>query len=215
MSALTRWVLAHKRIVVLSGSLLTIAGAMAAGPASRALDPEFSVPNREGWETNVAIAQRYGGTGGDSAPLLPVVTLPPGKTVDSPGVRADLARLDAAPRAGAPGARIASFASTGDRAFVSRDGRTTFALVYPRPDPDAHVRREPARRARRPRGAAPASRSAARPVRLTGFDALADESGGGGGGPGVLLEARARRRSARSLVLALRVRVVPRASSRS
>ena len=64
MSSLTRWVLAHKRIVVLTWVVLTIGGIAAAGPATDALDPEFSVPNKEGWETNVAIAQHYRGTGG-------------------------------------------------------------------------------------------------------------------------------------------------------
>ena len=76
MSSLTRWVLAHKRIVVVTWLVLTIAGVAAAGPATDALEPEFSVPDKEGWETNVAIAERYRGTGGDSAPLIPVVTLP-------------------------------------------------------------------------------------------------------------------------------------------
>ena len=76
MSSLTRWVLSRKRTVVATWVVLTIAGIVAAGPATNALDPEFSVPNREGWETNVAIAERYRGTGGDTAPLLPVVTLP-------------------------------------------------------------------------------------------------------------------------------------------
>ena len=85
MSTLTRWVLAHKRIVVLGWIVLTIAGVVAAGPATRALESEFSVPDKEGWETNVAIADHYRGTGGDTAPLVPVVTLPEGETVDSPG----------------------------------------------------------------------------------------------------------------------------------
>jgi RND superfamily putative drug exporter len=107
VSTLTRWVLAHKRIVVVFWLALTIAGAAAAGPASRALDPEFSVPGREGWTTNVAIAQRYRGTGGTGQPLLPVVTLPQGTTVTSPGVRADLARIDARLRRALPGARPA------------------------------------------------------------------------------------------------------------
>ena len=53
VSSLTRWVLAHKRTVVLTWIVLTIAGIAAAGPATDALDPEFSVPNKEGWETNV------------------------------------------------------------------------------------------------------------------------------------------------------------------
>ena len=137
MSALTRWVLAHKRTVVVFWLVVTVAGMGAAGPASRALDPEFSVPGREGWQTNVAIAERYRGTGGDSSPLIPVITLPRGKTVASPGVRAELRRLDGRLGKALPGARIASYASTGDDAFVSRDRRTTFALLYPTPDPDS------------------------------------------------------------------------------
>ena len=79
MSSLTRWVLAHKRTVVITWIVLTIAGVAASGPASDALEPEFSVPDKEGWETNVAIAERYKGTGGDTSPLLPVVKLPEGK----------------------------------------------------------------------------------------------------------------------------------------
>jgi putative drug exporter of the RND superfamily len=58
---------------------------------------------------------------------VPVVTLPQGGEVDSPAVRAELAAIDARLREALPGARIASFASSGDRAFVSDDGRTTFA----------------------------------------------------------------------------------------
>ena len=187
MSALTRWVLAHKRTVVVCWLLLTVAGVAAAGPASRALEPEFSVPGKEGWETNVAIAERYRGTGGDGAPLLPVVTLPRGETVDSRGVRADLTRLDARLRRALPGARIASHASTGDRAFVSDDGRTTFALIYPTPDPESAFGENPAAE-RAARSVLDGATVAGEPVHLTGFDALAQETGGEEG-PGVLVEA--------------------------
>ena len=145
MSSLTRWVLAHKRIVVLSWIVLTIAGMAAAGPASDALDQKFSVPNKEGWETNVEIAQQYGGTGGDSSPLLPVVTLPPGKTVDSPGVRKDLGEMDARLARALPGARIASYAvHRRPRPSSPRDGRTAFALAYPRPDQNSQFGENPA-----------------------------------------------------------------------
>ena len=82
MASLTRWVLKHKRIVTLSWVVLTIAGIMAAGPATRALKQEFSVPGKEGWKTNQAIGRLYHGTGGMGAPLVPVVTLPAGQTVD-------------------------------------------------------------------------------------------------------------------------------------
>src|SRR5919202_88252 len=136
MPSLTRWVLAHKRIVTIGWIALTIAGIAASGPASKALDQKFGVPKKEGWETSVAISKQYG-SGGDSNPLLPVVTLPHGASVRSPRVKADLQRADAKLRAALPGARIASFASTGDRTFVSKDGHTTFALVWPRPDRDS------------------------------------------------------------------------------
>jgi putative drug exporter of the RND superfamily len=188
MSSLTRWVLAHKRIVVVTWLVLTIAGVAAAGPATDALEPEFSVPDKEGWETNVAIAERYRGTGGDSAPLIPVVTLPEGRSVESPAVKADLARVDARLERALPNARIASYASTGDRTFVSDDGSTTFAVVYPLPDRDSTFGENP--RAERAASAAlEGATVAGRPVHLTGFDALFEDSGADDEGPGVLLEA--------------------------
>ncbi|HEV2062610.1 MAG TPA: MMPL family transporter [Solirubrobacteraceae bacterium] len=188
MSTLTRWVLAHKKIVVATWVLLTLAGMAAAGPASDALKNEFSVPDKEGWETNVQIAEKYRGTGGDSAPLLPVVTLPEGRSVDSPAVRRDLEKLDARLRERLPAARIASFASTGDRAFVSGDGRTTFALVYPPPDPSSQFGENPEAEEAASAALAGATVGGA-PVKLTGYDALIADSGGDNDGPGVLLEA--------------------------
>ncbi len=188
MSSLTRWVLAHKRTVVISWIMLTIAGMAAAGPASDALEAEFSVPDKEGWETNVAIAERYQGTGGDTAPLIPVVTLPEGESVDSPAVRSDLEALDERLAQNLPAARIASYASTGDDAFVSKDGSTTFALVYPQPDPNSAFGENPA--AEEAASAALADVTVAgEQVKLTGFDALFEDSGADSEGPGVLVEA--------------------------
>ena len=187
MSSLTRWVLAHKRIVVIGWILLTVAGGAASGPASEALKQKFAVPNEEGWETNVAISKQYGGTGGaDSAPLLPVVKLPEGRTVDSPGVREDLAAVDQRLDRALPGARIASFASTGDRAFVSDDGRTAYALVYPAADPDAVFGENPDAEKNAREGLDGATVGGA-PVHLTGFDALVEASGAETEG-GVLVE---------------------------
>ena len=150
MSSLTRWVLAHKRTVVLAWVFLTIAGVAASGPATDALDPEFSVPNKEGWETNVDIAKHYRGTGGNTSPLVPVVTLPQGTSVDSPSVRADLAKVDKELAQALPGSRVASYASTGDETFVSDDGRTTFATDLPAARPGFGIRREPCRPRRPP-----------------------------------------------------------------
>jgi RND superfamily putative drug exporter len=129
MPALARWVLDHKRLVVGLWAAVTVAAFAAIGPAGKSLSQQFSVPGREGFETNRQIAEIYG-NGGDVAPLVPVVRLPRGTTVDSRGVKPELAAALARVKAALPAARIASYTSTGDDAFVSADRRTTFALVY-------------------------------------------------------------------------------------
>jgi putative drug exporter of the RND superfamily len=187
VSSITRWVLAHKRTVTIFWLALTLVGIASANKATQALDQKFSVPGKEGWETNVAIVERSHGTGGDTAPLVPVVTLPSGKTVNSPGVRADLAKVDKRLEQALPGTRVASYASTGDRAFVSANGRTTFAIAYPPPkanaafgeNPDAAKKATAALRGFQVDGA---------PVHVSGFDALQNDSGQDSG-TGVLLEA--------------------------
>jgi putative drug exporter of the RND superfamily len=188
MTSLTRWVLSHKRTVVFAWIFLTIAGVMASGPATDALDPEFSVPNKEGWETNVEIAKHYNGTGGNTSPLLPVVTLPEGTRASSPEVRSELAQVDQKLRKALPGSRLASYASTGDDTFISKDGRTTFAVIYPTPDPDSAFGENP--RAEKAASAVLKDVTVAgQPVHLTGFDALFEDSGADSDGPGLLLEA--------------------------
>jgi putative drug exporter of the RND superfamily len=188
VSSITRWVLAHKRTVVFAWVLLTVAGTAVAGPAADALTPGYAVPGKEGWETNQTIATTYGGTGSDTAPLVPVVVLPEGKTVDTPGVRGQLAAVDRRLHEALPGSRIASLASTGDLAFVSEDGRTIFALAYPRPDPNTQFGEAP-EAAKAARSALESATVAGAPVRLTGIDALQEDSGGDSGGTSVLVEA--------------------------
>ena len=188
MSSLTRWVLAHKRTVVIAWILLTFAGIAASGPATENLEAEFSVPDKEGWETNELIAANYQGTGGDTAPLMPVTVLPEGDSVESPKVKADLEALDTSLREALPGARIASYASTGDDTFVSDDGSTTYALVYPPPDPDSQFGENPAAEEAASEALTSAT-VAGEPVKLTGFDALAEDSGADNEGTGVLIEA--------------------------
>ena len=118
LAALTGWVLAHKRIVLGAWLLVTIAAFAAIGPAGSALSQQFNIPGREGFETNKELAAIYG-SGGDVAPIVPVVQLPAGTTVDSPGVRDQLDAALAKVAVVLPEAMTASYASTGDRAFVS------------------------------------------------------------------------------------------------
>jgi RND superfamily putative drug exporter len=187
MTTLTEWVLAHRRLVVGFWIIVTIGAVAAITPAGDALSEEFNtVPGREAFETNRQIAAIYG-SGGDAAPIVPVLTLPAVVTVDSPGVTEELDAALARVEAALPGARLASYASTGDRAFVSEDGRTTFALVYIPPTGGL----EPGQReAQQAQSALEGATVAGAPVGVTGFEALRAEAAGeeAGGSVSVLVE---------------------------
>jgi len=133
MTLLTEWVLAHKRLVVATWLLLTLAGLAAAGPAGRALSQDYSAPNREGYQANQQITRAFH-TGGNSAPLIAVLTLPAGVAIDSPGARSGLQAVSARIANAVPKARIASYATNRSQAFLSRDRRTTFVLAYAPPE---------------------------------------------------------------------------------
>jgi RND superfamily putative drug exporter len=173
---LTTWVLSHKRLVVGFWIAVTVVALAAIGPAGKALSDEFSVPGREGFETNHEIAALYG-NGGDVAPLVPVVHLPTGRTVDDPGVRRELAGALGKVKAALPDARVASYASTGDRAFVSEDGRTTFALVYIPAEGGVDPGQAEARLAQSALAGVSVGGS---PVEVTGLDALRAGAAGDG-----------------------------------
>jgi RND superfamily putative drug exporter len=164
--------------------VVAVAGVAAAGQASKAFKQQNSVPGHQGYEANQLIARDYG-TGGNGAPLLAVVTLPEGVTVKSPDVVGQLTALDRRIRQILPATREASYASTGNRAFVSTDGRTTFALVYAPPDPNSYGQ-DPKTAKHFTAGLAGATIDGS-PVRVTGLDALGNQAGKGNG-PGVFLE---------------------------
>jgi putative drug exporter of the RND superfamily len=112
--------------------------ALLVGPTLGATKPSVFASGRESFDANARILDTYG-NGGTSAPIVPVVTLPKGRTVDSPGVRQELARAFDQLERRVPTVRVASYASTGDRGFVSPDGRTTYALVFSPPPKDMHA----------------------------------------------------------------------------
>ena len=185
IATIARWVLAHKRLVVVFWIVLTVVGGAASGAATNAMKQKFSVPGKEGWLANQEIARLYHGTGGNASPLVPVVTLPAGTSAAQ--ARAQLTGLERRVARALPGARVAGYGSTGDRAFVSRDGRTAFAIAYPRPDADQPFGDNP-KAEKRLRAALRGATVAGAPVHLTGYDALQDSTGQTDG-PGVLLEA--------------------------
>jgi RND superfamily putative drug exporter len=184
MITITRFALRHRRLVALSWLAVAVAGIVSTGPATRALSDQYSVPGREGYVTNSAITRMFG-NGGDGAPLVAVVTLPAGANVGSAQVRSGLADVGSRIAGAVPHSRIASYASTGNRAFVSRDGRTTFVVAYPPPTPGSFGQNAQAVSAAR--AALQDATVAGAPVHLTGLNALS-ASGQKGGGPGLLAE---------------------------
>jgi putative drug exporter of the RND superfamily len=184
VATLTRWVLAHKRLVVAFWIAVTVAAFAAMQPAGDALSDQFTVPGREGFETNREIAAVYGTGGSDVTPIVPVVTLPAGTTVDSSGVRSELSAALAKVQAALPDARVASYVSTRDPAFVSDDGRTTFALVYIPSRGGLEPGQQEARQAQEALAGVTVGGSA---VRITGLDALRASAAGDEAGSSVTL----------------------------
>jgi RND superfamily putative drug exporter len=181
---LSRFLLGHKRAVLGAWLLVLVAGMAAAGAVSGRLSQEFAFPGEEGYEANVAILRAYG-TGGPGSPLVPVVTLPAGLTVDSPGVRPALAAAFGA-IAGDPRLRVLAWpATTEDRRLVAGGGRTVFALVWqPWRGMDAGASELAPAIAERLRAALPAGSS----VRVTGIEELAAGAESQPGDTGVLVE---------------------------
>lgn len=183
MSVLTRFVLRYQWIVIVFWAGVTLVGFATVSRIAGNLSQQFALPGQQGYETDQAILKTYG-TGGGRPAIVPVVTLPAGTTVDSPGVRDQLQAAFAKVEQALPGALVSSFATDGDRAFVSPDGRTTFGLVYP---PGLIDFSGDTASIGRIRAALQESPIAGASVQVTGISALA--SADTGGGLGVLSEA--------------------------
>jgi RND superfamily putative drug exporter len=175
LEALTRWVLAHKALVAGLWIALTVVGFYGSAKVTDQLDEQFSTPSSPAYAVNEEIAERFG-SGGEATPLVAVATLPEGESVDDSGVRADLRQLERRLAAAMPGSRIASYGSSGEGAYVSDDGRTTFAIAYPPLEegggPDAEVSPETVEAAR---GAVADAKVGGSAVLLTGREALEAE----------------------------------------
>jgi RND superfamily putative drug exporter len=138
--------------------VLAVAGGATAGTTTNRLTGDFTVPGQPAFQTDAKIDALYhnGAGGAGYEPAIPVITLPSGQTVDTPGIRAQLATGFASVAKAIPNSRIVDYASTGDRSFVTSDGQSTFALVfterppYGRPDPQTKI--QPAMAAVAPAG---------------------------------------------------------------
>jgi putative drug exporter of the RND superfamily len=124
MQALTRFVLRHKLLVTVFWLAVVAAGVMTIGGTTHRMTNTFAMPG-QAFRVDSQIAREYG-NGGSQDPYVAVLTAPPGQRIDAAVSGAVFRALHRA----VPDARIADFATTGSHAFLTRNGGSTFALVY-------------------------------------------------------------------------------------
>jgi putative drug exporter of the RND superfamily len=176
---LARWVLAHRKLVIMLWLAVFLAGGLGASHVSKRLSFEFALPGQPGYETGQKIAKLYG-NGGESPSSVLVLTVPSGQTVA--GDRSQIVGALTRVRAGFPRARVVDFASTGNANMVTRDGRTTYALLFTPLEHTLGAAKAPQLVERELAAALPPGSK----VQLTGLNQL--ENGGSSKGPGVFVE---------------------------
>ena len=131
MQALTRFVLRHKALVAISWLVIAVAGAVTISGTTHRMTNDFAMPG-QAFRVNNQIVAEYG-NGGSQAPYVPVLTAPPGDRMTEPAIVKQAGRVFDSIAAVVPDARVVDYSSTGSQRFVTRDGRTTFALVFTEP----------------------------------------------------------------------------------
>jgi len=128
MLAVSRLVLRHKLVVAVFWLVVLAAGVFASARLSGRLSQQVTIPGAAGYQANSRILRLYG-NGGPGYPEAAVVTLPPGETAASNAGRAALGRAFSA-AASAGGLRVADYANTGNRAFLTREPRMSYGLMF-------------------------------------------------------------------------------------
>jgi RND superfamily putative drug exporter len=178
LAKLAHVIVRRRRLVIGVWLLLTLFGAFSASEVSKRWYQSFSIPGYSAYEANKRTLERFGT--GMQAPLVAVF--------HASGDVTKVAGLEKAVQKAAavnPHSRFSSYWSTGSRAYVSKDGHTAFAEIYPPGTPnfssDTHVKQV--------RAALKSATPTGVTANLTGRDALEAASSGGGKGPSVLTEA--------------------------
>ncbi len=182
MPRLTVAVLRHRALVALAWVVLTVVGGVMVGKANSGLSHQEATPGLAGYDANQAMIGRLG-IDGNEQPVIAVMRLPAGQTMQSATGQALAARtFGTVARAGHVG--LIDYATSRDAKLISADGRRTWAL-YDMPNPDAGPYTATQNRiAAVLKAATPAGAN----VTVTGYEALQSTGGGGGGGPSTLVE---------------------------
>jgi RND superfamily putative drug exporter len=177
LARLGHFVARRRKLVIGVWIALTLIGGYSAGKVSSRWYQSFSIPGYSAYEANVRTFHEFGT--GQNAPLVAVFHTKGDITKD-----AQLEKAVLAAAAVNKGSRTSSYWSTGSRAYVSKDGHTAFAEIYPPGLPtfssSVHIDQV--------RAALKAHTTAGVTANLTGRDAL-EAASSGGNGPSVLTEA--------------------------
>jgi len=178
LAGLAHWIAHHRRRVIGVWVVLTLFGAFSAGQVSKRWFESFSIPGYSAYEANQRTLKTFGT--GEQAPLVAVFHSS-GDVTKAAGIKDAIAAAAKVNR----GSRVSSYWSTGSRAYISKDGHTAFAEIYPPGTPGFSSTVHIAQVRAQMKAATPAGVQAF----LTGRDPIYDASSGGGQGPSVLTEA--------------------------
>jgi RND superfamily putative drug exporter len=133
MDRSARFFVRHRWWVVGFWLLAFFGGIFASGQVPDRLSYDFSLPGQEGYETEVKLNAAYGVM--SQVAYIPVYTVPVGEKIADH--KADITAVDDKLRA-IPGLQVVDYGSTGDAGFITKDGRSTFALIF-EPQPQGFV----------------------------------------------------------------------------
>src|SRR3954449_4556559 len=178
LARLAHVIVRRRKTVIALWLVLTLFGAYSAGRVSDRWFESFSIPGYSGYEANQRTLKTFGT--GEQAPLVAVFRSKGNVTQHD-----EIPKAIAAAAAVNPGSPISSFWSTKSHAYVSDDGHTTFAEIYPPGTPgftsSVHIEQVRAKlKAATPSGVE---------SHVTGRDPIYDASTNGGTGPSILIEA--------------------------
>src|SRR3954468_17278418 len=128
LARLAHLIVRHRKAVIGVWIVLPLFGAFAAGQVSSRWFESFSIPGYSAYEANQRMIHTFGT--GEQAPLVAVFHTS-GDITKEDGI----AKAIAAGAKVNPGSRVSSFWSTGSRAYISKDGHTAFAEIYPPGEP--------------------------------------------------------------------------------
>ena len=172
-----RFVVKHRLLVVAAWIGLLAFGLFATTRVSNRWLEQFSIPGYSAYEGNQRVLKTFGN--GAQAPNVAVFQSS-GDVTKTAGLKTALGRFEREH----PTMRVSSYFNTGSRAYVSRDGHTTFAEFYP-PGQEGFSAEDDLGLVR---GAMSDAVPPGVTVHVTGIDALYNSESSSSGGPSVLTE---------------------------